>query len=124
MAFENTSHVYALHEAWFWMNLLHLQQVSVVAHTTHNRLRPDLSPDLTSPPTYITQPQPIITPHYPTPTSFITILTETSTSSYSHPHPDIPSIHLSIIHTHPPIHKHLHAYTFNCKQIINFIYFY
>ena len=53
--------------AWFWMNLLHLQQVSVVAHTTHNRLSPDPSPDLTLPPTYITQPQPIITLHYPTP---------------------------------------------------------
>ena len=87
------------------MKLLHLQQVSVVAHTPHNRLRPDLSPDLTpSPPTYITQPQPITTPHYSTPTSSITILTQTHTTSYSHPYPDILSTHLSI-------HLHIHPYT-------------
>ena len=33
------------------------------------------------------------------------------------------SIHPSF-HTHPSIHRRLHAYTFNCKQIINFIYYY
>ena len=70
------------------MNLLHLQQVSVVAHTTHNRLRPDLSPDLTSSP----QPnQPplihVYTLHIPSPTT-----------SYSRPHQNIPSI-LSFIYT-------------------------
>ena len=39
------------------MKLLHLQQVSVVAHTTHNRLSPDLSLDLTP------SPQPNQPPH-------------------------------------------------------------
>ena len=69
------------------MKLLHLQQVSVVAHTTHNRLRPDLSLDLTPSP-QPNQPPPhtrlhVTQPHPPTP-------------SYSRPHPDIPSIHPSI----------------------------
>ena len=50
--------------AWFWMKLLHLQQIPVVAHTTHNR---PIQPDQT-------QTQPLHTP------------------SYSHFHPDIPSI--------------------------------
>ena len=65
---------------------------------------------------------PTSTNHNPTlssPTASITILTQTHTTSYSRPHPNISSIiHLSLIHPYTD------AYTFNCKQIINFIYFY
>ena len=118
------------------MNLLHLQQVWVVAHTTHNRPIPittQLNP---------TQPRLNTTPnlHHPTPTNhnptpsnphFIQPYpiqfhpprpSHLHTAPYSHPYPNIPSIYIPIIYTHPPIHSRLHAYTFNCKQIINFIY--
>ena len=86
------------------MNLLHLQQFRVVAHTTHNRLRPDLSPDLTpSPPTYITQPNPI---------------------NPTQPHPTHHPIHLTTQTFHPSnylsTHTHLHtdAYTLT-RSIVN-----
>ena len=81
------------------MKLLHLQQVSVVAHTTHNRLRPDLTQPnptrLNITPNLHHPPQPITTPHYPTPTSSITILTH----STLHPiHVPIKTFHLSSIY--------------------------
>ena len=76
--------------AWFWMKLLHLQQIPVVAHTTHNRLRPDL----TQPPSTI----PHHTTHHP-----IHIPTKTF-------HPSIP-YHL---HTHP----YTDAYTLT-RSIVN-----
>ena len=68
--------------AWFWMKLLHLQQIPVVAHTTHNRLN---------------QPnpaQPDLTPLYPTPQSIHPPPNHLHIPSYSHLHPDIPSIYL------------------------------
>ena len=72
----------------------------------HNLTPIPTQPDLTSSPTYITlSNQPFQT-------------TPSHTSSYS----PIQTSHLSS--THSPIHKHTDAYTFNCKQIINFIYFY
>ena len=62
------------------MKLLHLQQVSVVAHTTHNRLSPDLSLDLTPSPQpnqppphtrlHVTQPQPTLHPIHATTQTF------------------------------------------------------
>ena len=73
------------------MDLLHLQQVSVVAHTTHNRLRPDLNLDLTLPP----QLQPNLTNYNPT--------------STHHPiHIPTQTFHLSI---YPFVHLHTHPYT-------------
>ena len=94
------------------MNLLHLQQVLVVAHTTHNRLspdltRPDLSLDLTPPP-QPNQPPPHTRLHVTQPHSTLHPIHATTKAFYS-------SIH---------IHLHINAYTFNCKQIINFIHSY
>ena len=94
------------------MDLLHLQQVSVVAHTTHNRLspdltRPDLSPDLTSlPTTYIAQP------NQPPPHTRLHVTQPPShTTSYSHPYSDIPSIYTPIIYapTSTQTHTRLHV---------------
>ena len=82
------------------MKPLHLQQVPVVAHTTHNRLRPDLTKPNT---TNLTQPHP--PPNRP------------HTTSYPRPHQNIPSIHLSF---HPSTHAHPYAdaYTLT-RSIVN-----
>ena len=92
---KNLSSGLALREAWFWMDLLHLQQVSVVAHTTHNRLSPDL-----------TQPNP----------TKLNIFTHPVTlSNPIQPPQTIPTPHY-ILFTSPPKHSiylsiHIHPYT-------------
>ena len=88
------------------MKLLHLQQVSVVAHTTHNRLspdltRPDLSLDLTPSPQpnqppphtrlHVTQPQPTLHPIHATtqtfhPSIYLFIYTSTYTQTFTRLH--------------------------------------
>ena len=77
--------------AWFWMKLLHLQQIPVVAHTTHNRLNQ-------SNPT-----QPDLTPLYPTPNL-----------SIHHPPSTTQTPPHTILFTSPPkhsIHLSFHLYT-------------
>ena len=64
--------------------MLQLQQIPVVAHTTHNRLSLDLSLDLTPSP-QPNQPPPHTRLHVTQP--------HLHTTSYSHPHQNIPSIH-------------------------------
>ena len=93
------------------MKMLHLQQVPVVAHTTHNRLSPDLTPTQSrlniSTPNLHHPSQSNPTPDHPIP----------HTASYSHPHPDILSIYPSI---YLSIHTHLYtdAYTLT-RSIVN-----
>ena len=76
------------------MKLLHLQQVSVVAHTTHNRLSPDLSLDLTP------SPQ----PNQPPPHTRLHV---------TQPHPTLHSIHVPTKTFHLSIYLYPDAYTFH-----------
>ena len=88
------------------MDWLYLQQVSVVAHTTHNRLSPDPSPDLTP------SPQPNQPPPH---TRLHVTQLHLHTTSYSRPHQNISSIHLSI---HPSIHIHPYTDAYTLTRLI------
>ena len=70
--------------------------------STHHTQSPKTRLNPTKP-----QPQPNQPPH----TRLHVTQPPVPTTSYSHPHQNIPSIH-----------RRLHAYTFKCKQIVNFIY--
>ena len=102
------------------MKLLHLQQVSVVAHTTHNRLSPInrptfLSPNLTLSP----QPPTKLNPTLSTPTSSNPILSNLITPDYPIPHSILftptQTFHLSI---HPSIHIHPYTDAYTLTRLI------
>ena len=84
--------------------------------STHHTQSPKPRLNSTNP----NQPQP---QYYPPPNPSSTQPQSPHTILFtSPPKHSIYSSILSSIYTHPPIHRRLHAYTFNCKQIINFIY--